>query len=116
MGKSGTFVYDPKNRCMVQISDKIPGIASRVNVQGENVFCDPNGETLDFGKGPQVVSSASEKRKVLREHGVMPHPGGNYGKDRKIDTSKIPSFAEHFRREQGIPLSEAKDLVHVRER
>ena len=90
---------------MVKISDAIPRLASRVSVGGEPIYCEPGGETLDFGTGEIQVNSAAEKRRVLREHGVMPAPEG-LKTTAKYDPSKVPSFKEHFYKERGASLDE----------
>ncbi len=116
MASTGTWMY-VEGQGVIQISDRIPKIASRALVGGEYVFCERNGETLDFGTGPIRVNSESEKRRVLREHGVAPAPSGVTGiKQPKFDPSSMPSFAEHFRKEQGVSLEDATGLVHVKER
>jgi hypothetical protein len=113
---TGTWRYDRELGLCVKISDEIPRIASRVNILGEHVYCEPNGETLDFGKGPVHVNNASEKRKVLRSFGVAPAPDGvSHISQPKFDPDTVPSFKEHFQKEHGTPLSEAQGLVHVKE-
>jgi hypothetical protein len=109
-GGTGTFVWDRKERKFVKISDSPPNVTGKICIEGEPVVCDTNGETLDFGVGDQVrVESAQEKHKALKKRGLMPSPTGM--KNKKPDSSGIPSFGEYFHKEHGMPLKEATGLV-----
>lgn len=108
----GHWFYNPKTREWVQIAK----IRSFHNViEGEPVICSRGGEVLDFGQGPIRVSDSFEKARVLRQHGLMPSPGGNLQTSR-YEPDKAPKFDEFFYKEHGIALQEAANsLVHVKE-
>ncbi len=110
---TGTWVFDTTLQKLVKVSDRIPNI-SRFEVAGSRVYCDPNGETLDFGAGSVDVRDATEKRQVMQKHGVMEAQGKWEGP--KYDPDTVPTFAEHFREETGTSLDEAgPSLIHTKE-
>lgn len=108
---SGTWKYDEELGQCVQVSDRIPKL-SRFTVAGSRPFCSRRGEMIDLGNGPEFVRDATEKRELMKRHGVMEAQGDIPRKAPK----RMPSFSEHFRKETGTPLSEAGGLVHVQGR
>jgi len=109
-GQTGTYVFDKKLRKFVLISDRAPNVAGITSIHGETVSCKPGGETIDLGVGKVYrVNDASEKRRVLKENGVMPAPTGMKHTRKEI---KMPSFGEYFHKRHGMPLKEATGLVH----
>lgn len=111
VAKTGRYRYDPKTRKLVLYSTKIP---RSVTILGEVVSCAPSGETLHFER-PIHVADAAEKRRVLNERGLMPTPKGFKARtkaERQADIDrKVPSFAEFFKEQNGVPLSECAHMV-----
>lgn len=101
--RTGTWVYDKDLKKCVKVSERIPGLG-RFCVEGSRPFCARNGETLDFGSGPTEVRDATEKRALMRKHGVMEAPG----RDRmanKPAPAKHETFKEYFYKTHGTDLS-----------
>lgn len=111
---SGRFVWDPEKREFVKVSER-SNVASATCIEGEPVVCDAGGETLDMPTGPVTVADATEKRRVLREHGLMPAPTG-MGEKPAPDPGTLQSFGDFFREQHGVALSEATGLIHERKR
>lgn len=113
--ETGVWVYR-KGQEPVKVSERSRAGGSATLIMGEPVICKVGGETLDFGEEKVRVEDSAAKARELRKRGLMPSPEGRYSPD-PYDPQKVPSFAEHFHQETGVPLSEAgPNLIHLKKR
>lgn len=106
---SSVVVFDHEGKIKAEFS-KTPGIQSKVMIDGEIVYCPPNGQELDLDtEGPVFVENAQEKRDYLNKTGTRPAPEMRFSHSNPHNkgTGKLKhSFAEQFYKDHGMPLKE----------